>query len=137
MNQLVDEVRSALMVQHGLNSGRDAHAMSEVRAALAVGKHVTTYTDQLSLAGYRGSGYIIINPQTGGGILTNWFAEYFGGISFIEAIKLSYNNPFFMFGTMLKLLATVIIKTIILGIAWGIGTYIGSFISAVTCKDRK
>lgn len=41
--------------------------MNAIRAALAAGKEVTTHTDPISVPGYTGSGYIIIDPETGDG----------------------------------------------------------------------
>ena len=35
----------------------DATSMSEIRAALASGKHVTTHTDLLTVPGFKGAGY--------------------------------------------------------------------------------
>ena len=46
----------------------DSLAMSEIRAALAAGKEVTAHTDQLSVPGFRGSGYAITDPVTGEGV---------------------------------------------------------------------
>ena len=46
----------------------DATSMSEIRAALASGKHVTTHTDLLTVPGYKGAGYVILDPDTGAGI---------------------------------------------------------------------
>ena len=42
MDQRVDEVRSALIAQPELNSGLDANAMSEIIAALVLGRITTT-----------------------------------------------------------------------------------------------
>jgi hypothetical protein len=46
----------------------DSLAMSEIRDALASGKEVTTHTDQLTVPGYKGSGYAITDPVTGEGV---------------------------------------------------------------------
>ncbi len=43
----------------------DTNTMEEIRNALAIGKEVTTHTDPLSVPGYTGAGYIIIDPDTG------------------------------------------------------------------------
>jgi hypothetical protein len=45
----------------------DSLAMSEIRDALAAGKEVMTHTDQLTIPGFRGSGFAITDPVTGGG----------------------------------------------------------------------
>jgi hypothetical protein len=45
----------------------DAGAMAEINSALASGKEVTAHTDPLTIAGYRGSGYVISDPVTGEG----------------------------------------------------------------------
>ncbi len=41
--------------------------MDEIRAALAVGKEIFTHTDPVSVPGYSGAGYIILDPETGNG----------------------------------------------------------------------
>jgi len=46
----------------------DSLAISEIRDALASGKEVTTHTDQLTVPGFIGSGYAIIDPVAGDGI---------------------------------------------------------------------
>ncbi|MCL2871526.1 MAG: transglutaminase-like domain-containing protein [Betaproteobacteria bacterium] len=46
----------------------DSLAMSEIRDALASAKEVITHTDQLTVTGFRGSGYAITDPTTGAGI---------------------------------------------------------------------
>jgi len=45
----------------------DSLAMSEISDALATGKEVITHTDQLTVPGYKGSGYAIVDPVTGDG----------------------------------------------------------------------
>ncbi|MDR0273907.1 MAG: transglutaminase-like domain-containing protein [Burkholderiaceae bacterium] len=45
----------------------DSLAMSEISDALAAGKEVTTHTDQLTVPGFKGSGYVIADPITGDG----------------------------------------------------------------------
>ena len=45
----------------------DSGTMSEIRSALAVGKVVITHTDAVSVPGWRGAGYIIVDPETGDG----------------------------------------------------------------------
>jgi hypothetical protein len=42
--------------------------MSEITAALATGKEVIAHTDQLTVPGFRGSGYVITDPVTGEGV---------------------------------------------------------------------
>ena len=47
------------------NLHHDAATMDEIKAALAVGKEVTTHTDPISVPGWSGAGYIIMDPETG------------------------------------------------------------------------
>lgn len=47
--------------------GHDAATMDEIRAALAVGKEVITHTTAVSVPGWSGAGYAIIDPETGVG----------------------------------------------------------------------
>jgi hypothetical protein len=46
----------------------DTVAMSEINSALASGREVTAHTDQLTVPGFRGSGYAITDPVTGEGV---------------------------------------------------------------------
>jgi hypothetical protein len=41
--------------------------MAEIRAALAVGKEVVTHTAAVSVPGWTGAGYVILDPQSGVG----------------------------------------------------------------------
>ncbi len=41
--------------------------MEEIASALAVGKEVITHTDPVSVPGWSGAGYIILDPDTGDG----------------------------------------------------------------------
>lgn len=43
----------------------DKNAMVEIRAALTTGKYIFTHVEQVSISGYKGSGYIIFDPDTG------------------------------------------------------------------------
>jgi len=66
----------------------DSLAMSEIRNALATGKEVITHTDQLTVPGFRGSGYAIIDPLTGDGTYKisggkNGAALILGGLALI------------------------------------------------------
>lgn len=45
----------------------DASTMREISAALSVGKEVVTHTSPISLNGWTGAGYIILDPETGEG----------------------------------------------------------------------
>ncbi len=49
------------------NIHHDQSTMDEIRAALAVGKEVITHTDAVSVPGWSGAGYIILDPVTGDG----------------------------------------------------------------------
>ncbi|MFO8004274.1 MAG: hypothetical protein R6U12_08570, partial [Thioalkalivibrio sp.] len=41
--------------------------MNEIRSSLAVGREVIVHTDPISVPGWTGAGYVIIDPQTGAG----------------------------------------------------------------------
>jgi len=49
------------------NINHDQSTMDEIRNALNVGKEVITHTDVVSVPGWSGAGYIIIDPVTGDG----------------------------------------------------------------------
>jgi len=46
----------------------DSGAMDEIRSSLASGKEIIAHTDQLTIAGYKGSGYVILDATTGEGV---------------------------------------------------------------------
>ncbi len=49
------------------NLNHDSLTLSEIQAALAVGKEVITHTDSITVPGWSGAGYIIFDPATGDG----------------------------------------------------------------------
>ena len=46
---------------------QNALTMNEIRSSLAVGREVIVHTDSISVPGWTGAGYVIIDPQTGAG----------------------------------------------------------------------
>jgi len=66
----------------------DALVMDEIQNALNVGKEVITHTDAVSVPGWSGAGYIILDPQTGDGAYKigggqNGGGLYWGTIAFL------------------------------------------------------
>ena len=49
------------------NINHDSDTMNEIRAALNAGKEVITHTDNISVPGWSGAGYIIFDPVVGDG----------------------------------------------------------------------
>jgi hypothetical protein len=49
------------------NIHHNTAAMSEISSAVAMGKTVITHTDPISVSGWTGSGYVILDPSTGDG----------------------------------------------------------------------
>lgn len=47
------------------NIHHDSLVMDDIRSALAAGKEVMTHTDDVSVPGWTGAGYIIMDPHTG------------------------------------------------------------------------
>lgn len=45
----------------------DALALTEINQALATGREVVAHTDRISVPGWTGEGYILVDPQTGSG----------------------------------------------------------------------
>jgi len=101
--------------------------MDEIRHALNAGKQVTTHTDAVSVPGWSGAGYIIIDPTTGdgaykisgggnGGFILEVIQGLFNflGLSVDIASKLDklFNGPFGGFleglGNVITLLSFVI-----------------------------
>ena len=66
--------------------------MAEIRAALAVGKTVITHTDPVSVPGWSGAGYIILDPDTGegayriGGGLDGAFLLFWGTVTILAVL---------------------------------------------------
>jgi hypothetical protein len=46
---------------------QDGDTMTEIRAALAAGLEIITHTEAVSVPGWSGAGYIILDPETGSG----------------------------------------------------------------------
>lgn len=49
------------------NIHHEPDVMQEIQSALSVGRHVITHTDAVSVPGWNGAGYIILDPETGDG----------------------------------------------------------------------
>jgi hypothetical protein len=49
------------------NIGHDAATMAEIRSALNAGKEVITHTSAVTVPGWSGAGYVILDPETGVG----------------------------------------------------------------------
>jgi len=64
----------------------DSLAMSEISDALASGKEVTTHTDQLTVPGFKGSGYAVTDPVTGEGIYKISGGKNGGFLAFLTGI---------------------------------------------------
>jgi hypothetical protein len=65
--QRIYQITSANQAGTLPNIHHNSLTMDEIRAALAVGKEVITHTDPVSVPGWSGAGYIIIDPATGDG----------------------------------------------------------------------
>lgn len=66
----------------------DRLAMTEITQALAAGKEVITHTDRITVSGWTGEGYVLLDPVTGagaykiaGGINGGFFIEWECGLS--------------------------------------------------------
>lgn len=69
----------------------DAATMAEIRAALAVGREVITHTDAVSVPGWSGAGYVILDPETGVGAYKiagggNGGGIYWGTVLFLSTV---------------------------------------------------
>ncbi|WP_169923962.1 transglutaminase domain-containing protein [Sulfurifustis variabilis] len=49
------------------NLALDAYSMSDIQSALAAGKEVLAHTNQISINGWGGAGYVLFDPVSGGG----------------------------------------------------------------------
>lgn len=65
--QRICHITQAIMATALPNIRQNSLTMSEIRAALAVGKEVIVHTDPITVPGWKGAGYIITDPQTGAG----------------------------------------------------------------------
>ncbi len=103
--------------------------MDEIRAALAVGKEVTTHTDAVSVPGWTGAGYIIMNPATGIGAYKIGGGMNGGGMFNVIAIVVVGAIALFM-GGLLFIEGAVILGPIIIALA------IKSLIAFIDRLDR-
>lgn len=80
------------------NINHDASTIDEISSAIAIGKEVITHTDSISLNGWTGAGYIILDPETGEG-----------------AYKISggNNGAFFLFWGAIVFLTVVLILAVL------------------------
>jgi hypothetical protein len=67
LGQRIYHVTSQNQAQTLPNLHLDSLAMNEITQALAVGKEVIAHTDQISISGWTGEGYILFDPITGDG----------------------------------------------------------------------
>ncbi|MEW8000817.1 MAG: transglutaminase domain-containing protein [Candidatus Thiodiazotropha endolucinida] len=65
--QRIYQITQANMSTALPNIHHDQETMDEIRASLNAGKLVITHTDSVSVPGWSGAGYIIIDPETGAG----------------------------------------------------------------------
>lgn len=65
--QRIYQITSANQATVLPNIHHDGSTMSEITAALAAGKTVITHTDAVSVPGWSGAGYVILDPDTGAG----------------------------------------------------------------------
>ena len=116
----------------------DATSMNEIRAALASGKHVTTHTDLVTVSGYKGAGYVILDPDTGAGVYKISGGKN-GGFLFLLGLFI-----LLMFVALLPVLfavalTAVLVTNLIILLALGIGALLvgGSWMGIfdnIACK---
>jgi len=74
----------------------DGLSVSEIQAALAVGREVITHTDPVNIPGWRGAGYVILDPTTASGAYkisggkNGGFQQILDGFVFATAAALGY-----------------------------------------------
>jgi hypothetical protein len=74
----------------------DSLSISEIQAALAMGKEVITHTDPVNIPGWRGAGYVILDPTTASGAYkisggkNGGFQQILDGFVFATAAALGY-----------------------------------------------
>jgi len=182
------------------NINHDTSTISEIKNSLSVGKEVITHTDSISVPGWTGVGYIIIDPETGSGaykisgglnggsstevgpldfiyavienpgilfpecgesmydqfidnfVTTNTtlpgmlappgvtvitggaVATAIGGLTLLQAIKLSLKNMRFLIGNLMFAIYSMLVNTLYVGLVFELGVAIGSGISAIFCR---
>ena len=65
--QRIYQITRDNMIELLPNINHDSSTMNEIRASLNAGKQVLTHTDNISIPGWTGAGYIILDPVTGSG----------------------------------------------------------------------
>jgi hypothetical protein len=91
----------------------DAATMAEIRASIAAGKTVITHSSAVSVPGWSGAGYAILDPETGsgawkisgganGGFVTGLII---GTVLVMAMVLLALSFPFFAAGSLLALAA--------------------------------
>ncbi|HET6725346.1 MAG TPA: transglutaminase-like domain-containing protein [Gammaproteobacteria bacterium] len=108
--------------------------MQEIRAALAVGDEVITHTADVSVPGWTGAGYIILDPQTGigaykigggtnGGYLATGISVLLLAITFIPAVAALF--PTLLFFVLMTAIVAVLTFTTVLSSLSGCGGKVG------------
>lgn len=82
------------------NIHHDASIISEMKSALAIGKEVITHTDNISVPGWNGAGYIILDPETGDGAYK--ISGGINGSGYVESDDGSEENIFSIFVSVLE-----------------------------------
>lgn len=101
--------------------------MQEIRGALAAGKDVITHTGDISVSGWTGAGYIIVDPVTGDSAYKIGGGENGSFITVVAifglAVALAAIIPFIVTGALIVLFAWLPV------ILTGIGIYIAALYS--------
>jgi transglutaminase-like putative cysteine protease len=91
----------------------DVQTVNEIRGAVAAGKTVITHTNPVSVPGWTGAGYVILDPETGsgawkisgganGGFVTGLII---GAVLVMAMVLLALSFPFFAAGSLLAVAA--------------------------------
>lgn len=67
----------------------DSATMSEISSAVAAGKRVITHTDAVSVPGWHGAGYVILDQDTGAGAWKIAGGQNGGGVFWVTVLLLS------------------------------------------------
>ncbi len=111
------------------NIHQSSLALNEMRQALATGKEVIAHTDPISVNGWQGAGYIIVDPATGAGAWKiagglNGGSGAFGDALMQIFVSLAFIISLLPFALILAVLAGPLIALAIVAIiAWSVVLY--------------
>ena len=114
--QRIYHITQANMAAALPNIHHDQNTMGEIRNALAMGKEVITHTDAITVPGWKGGGYVVMDQDTGAAA---W--KIGGGTEW----RVAKNIRFFF------VLAVIVLVVVQLLVAFALGPVLGPIVAAL------